>query len=1040
MGRSGIAEATCRQRKADGRNNQRWELTRSARVRMADGESLEGRVKCLGQTRAMFAILFRLLFVMSLGYSGTQNLFAVPNPTPTITPTITPVPTHHTQTLNTPGVNIRRDTSNGLPYGDTHLAGIGSIVWGHMTPNATLVITLTRSGNLVVTRTVTADQTGQYAVSVDRLIEDNDIIQVYDGINTETVVVPTLAFRANPITKVITGAAPANITSTLGGPHSLDISIGGHTYPITTTATGTFSLRLSDNAYLAGLLGAFSYTTPDGNRVYKPVFIVDSLVRGQLDDWRADIILGQPDFTQITFNEVVGNRLFNPGGIYVDRSAQPNRVYVYDAGNNRVLGLSHLGTCVAGENAGQGCTTDSDCPGSTCEIEEERIADIVLGQASFNTSACNGDSAFQLYPDIPMASAETLCLLPEYANSVSEAGSAATMAADKQGNLYVPDFYNNRVLRYDSPFTTDSTADYVWGQADFSGTTCNRGAGFDRADARSLCLAPPPGFGDINAGVAIDPAGNLWVADNHNNRVLRFPLIPSSGVPAKEADLVLGQPDFFTVAEGDRLDQMNRPASVRVDNGGVLYVADYLNKRVLVFEPPLSNGMPATRVLGAGKLVPRGLEFDPRGGLWVNDDDGDRLVYFADGVIQESVPTWESRAWGGIGVDDNSNLLTAGWDLQQGIRLSAPTYNMHANFLRAQSPGLFNQTGPRGLNGGKGLEVTPGQLIYADGSRILFWNSPWNLTNYQPADGVVAAPDFETRERWGPYFERMRADPQGRLWVLNGTLWRPNVIYGYRLPLTTGATPVFTITSPLPLLGGGVFTWTNSLYLGGIEVQSSCDCLWLSDEDNHRVFRIRDVSTQPTVDVVLGQLNAFGMECNQGRGREAPSRNSLCHPGGLAFDPEGNLYVSDHNLEFDGNHRLLEFDASTIPDTPTAAVFEIPATRVLGRNGDFTEPNCLPRGQDPLCAPFEPAFDSQGHMILGFNAYLGPRFPMVYQYPLTNPLPIAALADFQSMPTSARFDQFDNLYILDHNRSRILIYKRHEVEIYEVYLPLLYTG
>lgn len=945
-----------------------------------------------------------------------------------------------TETIDTLTVNIRRDTSNGLPYGDTHLAGISSIVWGRATPGATLAITLTRSGSLVVTRTVTADQAGNYAVSVDRLIADNDVVEVCDGISVETVQVPTLTFQINPITRMITGTAPANITSTLGGPHSLEVSIGGHTYPITTTATGRFSVRLDDNPYLAGLLGAFRYITPDGNRVYKPVFVADPLARGQLGDWRADVILGQPDFSQITFNEVVSNRLFNPGGVYVDRSIQPNRVYVYDAGNNRVLGLSHLGTCVAGENAGQGCTTDSDCPGSICEIDEERSADIVLGQPSFNTSTCNGDSAFQFYPDVPMASAGTLCLLPEYAISVSEAGSAATMATDAQGNLYVPDFFNNRVLRYDSPFTTDSIADYVWGQADFSGITCNRGAGFDRTDARSLCLAPPPGFGDIHAGVAIDSAGNLWVADNHNNRVLRFPFDSSSGVPAKEADLVLGQPNFTTVSEGAGLDQMNRPASVRVDNNGVVYVADYLNNRVLVFEPPLSNGMSASQVLGAGELAPRGLELDPRGGLWVNDDRGDRFVYFLDGVMQKSVPAGEGRAWGGIGVDRDSNLLTAGWDLQQGIRISAPNYDIYANFLRAQSPGLFNQTGPRGLNGGKGLEVTPGQLIYSDSSRILFWNNPWNLTNYQPADGVIAAPDFKTRERWGPYFERMRADPLGRLWVLNGTLWGSNVIYGYRLPLTTGATPIFTITSPLPLLGGGVFTWTKSLYLGGIEVQSSCDCLWLSDEENHRVFRIRDVSTQPTVDVVLGQLDASGTECNQGRGREAPSQDSLCHPGGLAFDPEGNLYVSDHNLEFDGNHRLLVFDASTIPDRPTAAVFGIPATRVLGRNGDFTEPHCLPREQDPLCAPFEPAFDSQGHMVLGFNAYLGPRFPMVYQDPLTNPLPIAALADLQSMPTSARFDQFDNLYILDHNRSRILIYKRHEVEIHEVYLSLLYVG
>jgi hypothetical protein len=71
-------------------------------------------------------------------------------------------------------------------------------------------------------------------------------------------------------------------------------------------------------------------------------------------------------------------------------------------------------------------------------------------------------------------------------------------------------------------------------------------------------------------------------------------------------------------------------------------------------------------------------------------------------------------------------------------------------------------------------------------------------------------------------------------------------------------------------------------------------------------------------------------------------------------------------------------------------------------------------------------------MVIGLNGYLGPRFPMVYQDPLTNPLPIAALADFHSMPLSARFDQFDNLYVIEHNRNRILIYRQREVDTYKV--------
>ena len=251
-------------------------------------------------------------------------------------------------------------------------------------------------------------------------------------------------------------------------------------------------------------------------------------------------------------NEVIGNRLFQPLGAYVDRSATPNRVYVFDSGNNRVLAMSAIGHCKAGTKAGQGCTGNSDCPLSTCFVEETRGADLVLGQTSFSSSGCNGDTAYQNYPDVPQASAGTLCLLREEQLSPGEGGSVATLTTDPQGNLYVPDIFNNRVLRYESPFTTDTLADSVWGQSDFSGITCNRGASFGMPNARSLCLGTPPGIGDFNSGVAIDAQGNLWVADNENHRVLRFSFTQSLGRPAPEANWSWASPTSQPPALGLR--------------------------------------------------------------------------------------------------------------------------------------------------------------------------------------------------------------------------------------------------------------------------------------------------------------------------------------------------------------------------------------------------------------------------------------------------------------------------------------------------------
>jgi hypothetical protein len=83
------------------------------------------------------------------------------------------------------------------------------------------------------------------------------------------------------------------------------------------------------------------------------------------------------------------------------------------------------------------------------------------------------------------------------------------VALDSVGNLYVADFYNNRVLYYPAGSTT---ATRVYGQGgDFTAHDANQGGGPGGAGANSL--AGP-------AGVALDGSGNLYVADASNNRVL----------------------------------------------------------------------------------------------------------------------------------------------------------------------------------------------------------------------------------------------------------------------------------------------------------------------------------------------------------------------------------------------------------------------------------------------------------------------------------------------------------------------------------------
>ena len=131
------------------------------------------------------------------------------------------------------------------------------------------------------------------------------------------------------------------------------------------------------------------------------------------------------------------------------------------------------------------------------------------------------------------------------------------IALDSNGNLYVADYGNNRVLYYPAGSTT---ATRVYGQGgSFTTNTTNNGG----ISANSL---------DLPAAVALDGNDNLYVADQYNNRVLFYP----SG--STTATLVYGQvaasPPAARTTAGSAPTAYAFPTGVALDSSGNLYVAD----------------------------------------------------------------------------------------------------------------------------------------------------------------------------------------------------------------------------------------------------------------------------------------------------------------------------------------------------------------------------------------------------------------------------------------------------------------------------------
>ena len=98
---------------------------------------------------------------------------------------------------------------------------------------------------------------------------------------------------------------------------------------------------------------------------------------------------------------------------------------------------------------------------------------------------------------------------------------------------------------------------------------------------------------DSPLGVAVDGAGDVFIADTYNNRVVEVP----AGGGAQT-----------TVASG-----LSRPCGVAVDGAGNVFIADYHNNRVV--EVPAGGGAQTT--VGSGLNHPYGVAVDGAGDVFI---------------------------------------------------------------------------------------------------------------------------------------------------------------------------------------------------------------------------------------------------------------------------------------------------------------------------------------------------------------------------------------------------------------------------------------
>jgi predicted esterase/sugar lactone lactonase YvrE len=301
-----------------------------------------------------------------------------------------------------------------------------------------------------------------------------------------------------------------------------------------------------------------------------------------INNMPANGVLGQLNFTSNP-SGTTSSTLNSPSGVAVDPTT--GKLFVVDRYNNRILRWS-----------------------STAKMTNGSSAEVVFGQPDFRT-ASSGLSA-------------------------SKFNDPLRAFVDSAGSLWVSDYLNNRILRFDnaSSRSNGSSADAVLGQPNFttntSGTTVNKMNG--------------------PVGIFVSGAGRLWVTDRLNHRVLRFDNA-SMKTNGSNADIVLGQPDFTTGTSGLSSTKMNRPMGVYADAMDHLWVCEDDNNRVIRFDNVSSktNGAAADGVLGQPDFITnlkslsrngvsnlRGVFGDGAGRLYLVDESNHRIIIFNHAASQ----------------------------------------------------------------------------------------------------------------------------------------------------------------------------------------------------------------------------------------------------------------------------------------------------------------------------------------------------------------------------------------------------------------------
>jgi DNA-binding beta-propeller fold protein YncE len=363
-------------------------------------------------------------------------------------------------------------------------------------------------------------------------------------------------------------------------------------------------------------------------------------------------------------------------------------------------------------------------------------------------------------------------------------------------------------------------------------------------------------------GVAIDASGNIYVADSGNHRIQKF---SSTGAYLTQ---------WGSAGAGNG--QFSSPSGVAVDAAGNVYVADVENSRIQKFN---AAGVYVTQwgTLGSGDGQLKraaGVAADAVGNIYVADNDNHRIQMFsATGAF---ITKWGSGGSAngqfvnpeGIAVDAAGNVYVADYNNNRIQKFSG------AGVAAQEAPGVFLlKWGSSGTGNGQfqypvGVATDAAGNVYVvddDNHRIQKFTS---TGSYASQWGSFGSGNGQFSYPFG-----VATDAAGNVYVTDTSNHRIQKFS------STGA---YVLQWGSNGTGSGQFNQPT-----GVAVDAAGN-VYVTDTFNHRVQKFTSTGAY------LTEWASFGSGAGQ-----------LAYPWGIATDAFGNVYVGDR-----GNFRIVKFTST----------------------------------------------------------------------------------------------------------------------------------